>query len=48
MFIRKYGTDVEVHKELRCEREIENCSDTFAVTVKKGIVTVGHIPRCIL
>ena len=25
----------EVHEELRCEREVGNRSDTFAVTVKK-------------
>ena len=34
----------EVHEELRCEREVGNCNDTFAVAVKKGTVTVGHIP----
>ena len=32
---------------LRCEREVGNHSDTFAVAVKKGTVTVGHVPRTI-
>ena len=26
-----------------CEREVGNCSDAFAVAVKKGAVTVGHV-----
>ena len=39
--------NAEVNEELTCEREIGNRSDTFAVAVKKGTVTVGHIPRCI-
>ena len=39
--------NAEIHKELRCEREVGNRSDTFTVAVKKGTVTVGHIPRCV-
>ena len=39
--------NAEGHKESRCEREVGNHSDTFAVTVKKGTVTMGHIPQCI-
>ena len=29
-----------VHEELKCEREVGNRSDTFVVTMKKGVVTV--------
>ena len=36
-----------VGEELECEREPRNHHDTFAVTVKKGSLIVGHIPRCI-
>ena len=45
--IYKEVWNAEIHEELRCEREVGNRSDTFAVAVKKGTVTVGHIPRCI-
>ena len=37
--------NAEVNEELQCEREIGNRSDMFAVAVKKGIVTVGHVYR---
>ena len=40
--------NAEIQEKLRCEREVGNHSDIFAVTVQKGTVTVGHIPRCIL
>ena len=33
--------NAEVNEELRCEREVGNRSDTFAVAVKKGTVTGG-------
>ena len=36
--------NAEVNEELLCEREVGNCSDTFAVAVKKGTVMVGHVP----
>ena len=39
--------NAEVNEELRCEREVGNRSDTFAVAVKKGTVMVGHVPRTI-
>ena len=39
--------NAEVNEELRCEREVGNRNDTFAVAVKKGTVTVGHAPRTI-
>ena len=45
--IYKEVWNAEIHEELRCEREVGNHSNTFAVAVKKGTVTVGHIPRCI-
>ena len=30
---------------LACEREVGNIHDTFAVTMKKDIIIVGHSPR---
>ena len=35
--------NAEIHEELKCEREVGNCSDTFTVTVKKGTVKEGYI-----
>ena len=35
--------NAEVHKELRCEMEVGNHSDTFAVALKNGTVMVDHI-----
>lgn len=43
--IYKEVWDAEVDEELLCEREVGNRSDTFAVAVKKGAVTVGHVPQ---
>ena len=37
--------NAEIYEELRCEREVGNRSDTFAVAEKKGTVMVGHIPQ---
>jgi len=36
--------DAELNEELTCEREVGNRSDTFAVVMKKDLVTVGHVP----
>ena len=32
-------------EELRCEREVDNTHDPYAVAVKKGQLIVGHVPR---
>ena len=35
----------DINEELRCEREIGNPHDSFAVAVKKVDTIVGHVPR---
>jgi len=42
--VYKEVQNAEVDEELRCEREIGNHSNTFAVAVKKGTATVDHMP----
>ena len=39
--------NAKLDEELMCETEVGNRWDTFAVAMRKGSVTVGHVPRAI-
>ena len=35
----------KINKELPYEHESHNCRDCYAVTVKKGMAVIGHLPK---
>ena len=37
----------EIGENLDCARDVRNSHDPYAVSVKKGTATVGHVPRMI-